>query len=128
MTDSVRRARARLHLLPAGLALAALAPCARTVRAQTGRTLPETTELGRLRIEVFPQARLDGNPVMLGAGARIRDEQNVIRPPASIDGERRVAFTRGAMGEIVEVWLLTDDEFRAVAARIAAARRAATQR
>jgi CYTH domain-containing protein len=31
------------------------------------------------------------------------------------------------MGEIVQVWLVTDDEWRAIAARITAARRAAAQ-
>jgi hypothetical protein len=92
------------------------------------RTLPDSVELGRLRLGVFPEATLDGRPVRLGPGTRIRDEHNIVRPPSTVTGDRRVAFRRGAMGEIVEVWLLTDDEHRALAARIAAARRAAAQR
>jgi hypothetical protein len=84
--------------------------------------------LGTLRIGVFPEAVLDGQAIRLGAGARIRDEQNLIRPPATVAGDRRVAYRRGAMGEVTEVWLLTDAEYRATAARIAAARRAAAQR
>ena len=114
------------------LAQAALAACALSVaragQAQSARTIPEDVALGTLRIGVFPEAVLDGQAIRLGAGARIRDEQNLIRPPAMVEGDRRVAYRRGTMGEVTEVWLLTDAEHRATAARIAAARRAAAQR
>ena len=98
--------------------------------AQMARAIPvpEQAELGRLRIGVFPEATLDGKAVRLGPGARIYDESNVIRPPSTVEGERRVAFVRGTIGEITQVWLVTDEEYRAIAARIAAARRNATPR
>ncbi len=120
--------RLRARLLGAGLALAAGAGA--PARAQTAlpRAMPENVELGRLRIGVFPEATLDGRPVQLGPGTRIRDESNAIRPPSTIAGERRVAYQRGSMGEVVQVWLVTDEEWRTIAARIAAARRAAQQR
>jgi len=66
--------------------------------------------------------------VRLGPGARIYDEQNLIRPPSTVAGERRVAFVRGTLGELTQVWLVTDAEYKAIAARIAAARRAAQGR
>jgi hypothetical protein len=122
-------ARARPRLVGAVLALATIA--AAPVRAQQAplqRAIPDGVELGRLRLGVFPQATIDGRPVVLGPGTRIRDESNTIRPPSTIEGERRVAYQRGTMGEVVQVWLVTDDEWRAIAARIAAARRAAQQR
>jgi len=102
----------------------------RTARAQGPgqRPIPEDAELGRLEIVVFPQALLDGRPVMLGPGTRIFDEQNMIRPPSTVQGVQRVAFARGTMGEITRVWLVTDAEHREIAARITAARRAAQQR
>ena len=121
--------RLRPRLLGAGIALAALG--ALPARAQQGtlqRAFPEGVALGRLRIGVFPEATMDGRPVRLGPGTRIRDESNVIRPPSTVEGERRVAYQRGTLDEIVQVWLVTDDEWRAISARIAAARRAAQQR
>jgi hypothetical protein len=121
-------ARARPRLVGAALALAALA--AAPVRAQQAmlqRAIPDGVELGRLRIGVFPEATIDGRPVLLGPGTRIRDESNTIRPPSTVSGERRVAYQRGTLGEVVQVWLVTDEEWRAISARIAAARRAAQQ-
>jgi hypothetical protein len=120
--------RARPRLVGAALALAALA--AAPVRAQQAmlqRAIPDGVELGRLRIGVFPEATIDGRPVLLGPGTRIRDESNTIRPPSTVSGERRVAYQRGTLGEVVQVWLVTDEEWRAISARIAAARRAAQQ-
>ena len=120
--------RLRARLLGAGLASLALAGVPARAQSALPRSIPEGVELGRLRIGVFPEATLDGRPVQLGPGARIRDESNTIRPPSTIEGERRVAYQRGSLGELVQVWLLTDDEWRAISARIAAARRAAPQR
>jgi hypothetical protein len=52
----------------------------------------------------------------------------MIAPPGGISGERKVAFVRGTLGEVNQVWLLSDTEFRALSDRIAAARRAAGSR
>jgi len=112
-----------LRLLTAGLLLAAAAGAA---PAQPARPLPDDAEVGRLQIGVFPEATLDGRPVRLGPGTRIRDEQNMIRAPSTIPGQRPVAFVRGAMNEINQVWLLSESEFSERSRRIAEARRAAT--
>jgi hypothetical protein len=90
--------------------------------AQT-RTFPEQVELGRLTLRVFPDALLDGKAVRLGPGARIHDESNRVLMPGGVAGEKRVAYARGAMGEIVRVWILTPAEHDALAARLAEARR-----
>ena len=95
--------------------------------AQLQRPIPADAEVGRLAIGVFPEATLDGRPVRLGPGTRIFDEQNMIRPPSTVGGERKVALARGTLGEITRVWLLSDAEFREISNRIAAARRAAAQ-
>jgi hypothetical protein len=118
----------RRALLAAPVALAATLLPPRAALAQMQRPIPANAEIGRLRIGVFPEATLDGRPVRLGPGTRIYDEQNMIRPPAGIDGERKVAFVRGTQGEPIQVWLLNDAEFRAIGDRIAAARRAGTAR
>ncbi|MFP5407043.1 MAG: hypothetical protein ACLGHY_12155 [Gammaproteobacteria bacterium] len=66
-----------------------------------------------LEIKVFPLAVLDGTPVRLGAGARIRDLENRIVTPASLSGAHRVLYTIDGAGLINEAWLATEAEFRA---------------
>lgn len=85
--------------------------------AQPLRPLPEAALAGRLRIDVFPAAVLDGAPVTLSPGARIRDHNNVIRLPVEVSGERKVAYVRGTLGEVRDIWLLTDAEYTALAKR-----------
>ena len=96
--------------------------------AQVNRVIPTEALPGIFKPAIFPQAFINGQPVVLGAGARIHDEQNMIRMPASLSGDYRVAFVRGSMGEILQIWILTDAEYRIVAERAAAARRSGAQR
>ena len=121
-------ARFRPRLAAAGLALAVLAIAAPLVYGQVARPFPDGVEAGRLRMGVFPLATIDGRELQLGPGTRIYDENNMIRPPAMVDGERKIAYVRGQIGEVVQIWLLSDAEFRELGARIAAARRAAPPR
>ena len=127
MTPAAPMSRLRRRLAAAVLVTFA-ATGAGGALGQFVRTLPEGAEAGRLRISVFPVASLDGREVLLGPGTRIYDENNMIRPPAMVDGERKVAYVRGQLGEVVQVWLLSDAEFRELSRRNAAARRAAQQR
>ena len=78
------------------------------VRAIPGKAIP-----GVLEIKVFPTAVLDGEPIRLGPGARIRDLDNRIVTPGSVSGAHRVVYTTDAGGFIQEVWLVTEAEFRA---------------
>jgi hypothetical protein len=91
--------------------------------AQVNRIIPTEAMPGLFKPAIFPQAFMNGQPVVLGAGARIYDEQNMIRMPASLSGDYRVAFMRGNLGEILQIWMLTDTEYQVVAERAAAARR-----
>jgi hypothetical protein len=118
----------RAALLQAGAVLAGAVLPGASARAQRSRAIPETAEIGRLSISVFPDATLDGRPVRLGPGTRIYDAQSMIKPPGSLSGEHKVAYVRGAMNEINQIWLVNDAEYRAIADRIAAARRAGAQR
>jgi len=123
-----RPAPRRTALLRAGAMLAGALLTGGPALAQRSRAIPETAEIGRLAILVFPDATLDGRPVRLGPGTRIYDAQSMIRPPGGLSGEHRVAFVRGAMNEINQIWLVNDAEYRAIADRIAAARRSGAQR
>jgi hypothetical protein len=107
------------------LATVALLATVCTSAAAQSRALPEKVEMGRLSIQVFPDALVDGRPVRLGPGTRIFNESNIVITPGSLSGEKRVAYLRGAMNEIVQVWILTPAEQKALADRIAQARRAA---
>jgi hypothetical protein len=96
--------------------------------AQVNRIIPPEAVPGLFKPAIFPEALMNGQAVRLGAGVRIYDEQNMIRMPASLSGDYRVAFVRGSMGEIVQIWMLTEAEYRIVAERAAAARRSGAQR
>ena len=91
--------------------------------AQVNRIIPIEAVPGLFKPAIFPEAFMNGQPVRLGAGARIYDEQNMIRMPASLSGNYRVAFVRGNMGEILQIWMLSEAEYQMVAERAAAARR-----
>jgi hypothetical protein len=96
--------------------------------AQVNRIIPTEALPGVFKPAIFPEAFMNGQPVRLGAGARIYDEQNMIRMPASLSGDYRVAFVRGNLGEIIQIWMLTEAEYQVVAERAAAARRSGGQR
>jgi hypothetical protein len=91
--------------------------------AQVSRIIPTEALPGLFKPAIFPQAFMNGQPVVLGAGVRIHDEQNMVRMPASLSGDYRVAYVRGNMNDIVQIWILTDAEYRVVSERAAAARR-----
>jgi hypothetical protein len=127
MKPPVRHRPSRRALLAAPLLLAATLASGAAALAQSTRPIPASAEVGRLQIGVFPEATLDGRAVRLGPGTRIYDANNMISPPGGIVGERKVAFVRGTIGEVNQVWLLNDAEFREISNRIAAARRAGTR-
>jgi hypothetical protein len=121
--------RARLTLAVAAMASGLLGSLlSAPASAQVDRIIPPEAVPGLFKPAIFPDAFMNGQAVRLGAGVRIYDEQNMIRMPASLSGDYRVAFVRGNMGEILQIWMLTEAEYRIVAERAAAARRSGTQR
>lgn len=95
-----------------GLAAAVVFPQPAFAQARV-RAIPQKAAAGVLEMRAFPSAVLDGDPVRLGAGARIRDLDNRIVLPASLSGTHRVLYTKDGAGLINEVWLATEAEFRA---------------
>jgi hypothetical protein len=88
------------------------------------RPIPEPARHGTLVLGVFPEARLDGKSVRLGAGARVFDQRNLIVTPASIKDVRNyVAFVTGPQNEILTAWILTDAEIEVLRARQRGSRR-----
>ena len=113
----------RIALQAFAALLASLLVAISAAHAQS-RPIPEQARHGTLVLGVFPQARLDGKAVRLGAGARVFDQRNLIVTPASIKDVRNyVAFVTGPQNEILTAWILTDAEIEALRARQRRSRR-----
>lgn len=107
------RARRRALGAVAAVALAWSLPAP----AQGTRSFPEAARPGRFAMRIFPEATLDGEPVRLGAGARIFDQRNMIVMPASLSGSFDALVERDPAGNVSRVWLLTPEELQAAQAR-----------
>jgi hypothetical protein len=82
---------------------------------QTGtpgmRKFPANALRGRLKVVQAPEILIDGKPERLSPGSRIRDPQHRLVMSASITGQEFVVnFVRNPLGELQEVWILTEAE------------------
>ena len=83
--------------------------------AAQNRHFPDNTQLGRIRFGQFPDATLNGKPVRLGPGARILNQDNLIVPPIAVHGKSYVVgYVTDTMGMIMTVWILSEEEYRAL--------------
>lgn len=94
------------------LGLTVLACALPVAYAQTaGREFPLKALRGMLEITAPPEILIDGRAARLSPGARIRDTQNMIIPPAQLMGRRwLVNFVLESNGLVHEAWLLTPEE------------------
>ena len=96
----------RTLLLAAGLALSAAG-----ANAQLQRTFPADSLRGKLGIAHPPEAVLNGAPVRLAPGVRIRGQNNLLATTGAFAGQTFVVnYTIDMQGQIKDVWVLTDDE------------------
>ncbi len=66
---------------------------------------------GDLQVLQPPEALLNGEPVRLAPGARIRGENNLLLVTGTLAGSRHIVHYRlDLSGQIGELWLLTDAE------------------
>lgn len=103
------RFRLRLPALLAASAAVALLGAPTAAGAPLRRIDPQA-RAGRLAITQFPRALLDGREVMLAPGVRIRSTDNLLRTPTSVGGEQLVRYRLDPAGQVIEIWLLTDEE------------------
>jgi hypothetical protein len=76
-----------------------------------GRSFPPGTLRGEITFVNTSQAELDGEAVRLSPGTRIRTAQNMMAMSASLVGQTHVVnYTRDGMGQLREVWILTEQE------------------
>lgn len=79
--------------------------------AQSLRRFPQNALRGALVVVAPPEVTLNGEPARLGAGARIRGQDNLMQMSASLVGLKLlVHYTVDAQGLLREVWILTEDE------------------
>lgn len=79
--------------------------------AQMARNFPGTALRGELHVTQPPEATLDGRPVRLAPGVRIRGADNLLLLTGSVAGASlRVHYTLDPGGLVQEVWVLTPDE------------------
>ncbi len=76
------------------------------------RSFGEPTKLGTLELKVFPQAKLDGKDVLLAPGVRIRNTSNMVAVPATVSGTVPVRYRLDPQGQVIEAWILTDEELQ----------------
>jgi hypothetical protein len=82
------------------------------------KRLPDRARTGKLAvltIDVFPQAKLDNKAVYLAPGTRVFSTTNLIVLPMSIQNSPQpVVYRQDTMGQLIEAWILTDDEILAL--------------
>ena len=96
--------------LSMALAAAALAVPALTC-AQIMRTLPTNSLRGEVTFGQPPEVLLNGQPMRLAPGARIRDPQNMLALSGTLIGQKlKVNYTLDSYGLLFNVWILRPDE------------------
>jgi hypothetical protein len=82
-----------------------------TLPAHAQRVFQSTALRGELIVMQPPAALLNGEPVRMAPGVRIRNPSNMIQLSGSLLGQKlAVNYTLDAAGELREVWILTDLE------------------
>ncbi|HET8694637.1 MAG TPA: hypothetical protein VFM33_08230 [Aquabacterium sp.] len=92
-------------------ALALAVPVLAQAQNITQRQFPANSLRGELQITQPPDALLNGQPVRLAPGARIRGGDNLLVMSGAIQGQKYpVIYTIDTYGLLINVWLLREDE------------------
>ncbi|MES2959192.1 MAG: hypothetical protein V4792_13465 [Pseudomonadota bacterium] len=79
--------------------------------AQAQRVFQANALRGELVLTQPPEALLNGKPIRLAPGARIRNPLNMIQVSGSLLGQKlAVNYTLDGAGELRDVWVLTEAE------------------
>jgi len=113
----------RCHTMRARLALAALLhiplvilvswPAGAVAQETVRRDAPRDVVIGKMTVVAPPVIQIDGKPDRLSPGSRIRDVRNMLVLSGSLAGQTvPVVYRREPGGQVHEVWMLTEDEYR----------------
>ena len=109
MHRCISRPSPRVGLLAFAAALALSIPVA--APAQMQRPFPPTALRGAIAFGQPPEIILNGRPMRLAPGARIRDQNNMLAMSGLLIGETlTVHYTIDISGDVRDVWILTADE------------------
>ncbi|MBX3604181.1 MAG: hypothetical protein KF788_02860 [Piscinibacter sp.] len=79
--------------------------------AQSLRHFPADALRGELVVGAAPDVQINGQAARLGAGARVRGIDNLVKMPASLAGQKfLVHYTVDPQGLLREVWILSEAE------------------
>ncbi len=93
------------------LLLATLGLAAAAASAQMQRNFPADSLRGTLGVANPPDAVLNGAPVRLAPGARIRGQNNMLATTGAFAGQSFIVnYTSDMQGQIKDVWVLTNNE------------------
>jgi hypothetical protein len=91
--------------------LALVVALAAALPAHAQRLFERTALRGELQVTAPPEALLNGKPVRLAPGARIRNEQNMLQLSGTLlDRMLVVNYTLDGFGQVREVWILSAAE------------------
>ena len=74
------------------------------------RSIPEEARVGTMRYLEMMQVELDGQPQQLAPGAQIRDGDNRLVLPASLQEREQVRYLVDSAGLVHRVWILSAPE------------------
>lgn len=111
LNSRLKPARLALLMLALSAFFVATTSMMPTAQAQVRRMFPGQALRGNMTFVSATQVVLDGRTERLGAGVRVRNQQNRTVFPSSLSGRNfAVNYLRDATGRISEVWLLTPAE------------------
>jgi len=87
------------------------------VLAQVGRALPADLAVTTLKANGGSVVMLGDQKYHLSPAAQVRGQNNLIILPASLYGTHRVGVKRDIQGMVSRIWLLTDDEYKALTSK-----------
>jgi hypothetical protein len=92
-------------------ALAFLLILAAALPAHAQRVFERNALRGELIVVAPPEAKLNGQPVRLSPGSRIRNAQNLIQLSGTVLGQKLlVNYTLDGFGQVHNVWILSAEE------------------
>jgi hypothetical protein len=74
------------------------------------RTVPADAKLGQIRHLQEMTVEIDGKPARLSPGAQIRDADNRLVTPASLQQKEQMKYLVDGMGQVHRVWILSPRE------------------
>ena len=90
--------------------LAVLLAAAASGAAAQIRAIPSEAQVGTMRHLEFTTVELDGEPRTLAPGAQIRDVENRIVMPGTLEQHQPVRYTLDSAGMVFRVWMLSAEE------------------